>query len=602
MDKARLYGIQSRRLAIYDLGGGLLWGTKYKHLWELDLSAKFNTSKPPWTANPKPDDWNKHYNGAQGTLWNLGDGKFYTLGGWMSNIYQGPPGGYRIVDPYYTPVKSSDGTTTYTYQLPPTRIQSKRNKVGYTLGGFPVVEKQDGGTDKNFIAQVVDTGTWQTTLSAYDFRTNKFNASELPDEIGATNNVVLYSLDRVGDEGVLIALAGKSKNNNLEAYRPMDEMWLYDIATSQWMQQKATGDIPSVRTRSCSVLVPAPDLSSYQIYMFSGATTGDVRILDMYVLSVPAFIWTKIDLKNYSNQWGIGDMACALYEDRQFIIVPGEVNVSTSANENDTWFLECNMGTAVHVFDTYDWTFKDEFNPDNKGSKVPSAIVNLIGGDEKGNALLQQPKAGWDNKALGSIFQTRNQLPPDESTNSVTNVTATNSQPHQTGSNDGQNMNGENTNEPQSNIGPIVGGVVGGLAGLGLLLGLFFWWRKRQGVSTQGTQPAIPELGGNGYSGAPRYYDAPRGPYMPPQELQAYEPQEIGGTGYYAPAKLVPEQGHPEGVDINNPSHLSVHPITPELQQQQIQRLGVDDHQGSIQTDTRPLDEQLRRPEAAKLQ
>lgn len=164
----------------------------------------------------------------------------------MSNIYEGPPGGHRIVDPYYTPVKSADGAITYSYQLPPTRIQvynpgatnwtsialpsditrlsdigytqSKRNKVGYTLGGFPVVEKQDGGTDKNFIAQLVDTGPWQTTLSAYDFRKNIFNTTDLPDGIGATNGVVLYSLDRVGNEGVLIALSGKSKNDNLEVY------------------------------------------------------------------------------------------------------------------------------------------------------------------------------------------------------------------------------------------------------------------------------------------------------------------------------------------------------------------------------------------------
>ena len=164
----------------------------------------------------------------------------------MSNIYEGPPGGHRIVEPYYTPVKSADGTTTYTYQLPPTRIQvydpsatnwtsialpsdihrlsdvgytqSKRNKVGYTLGGFPVVEEQDGGIDKDFLAERVDTGAWQSTLSAYDFRKNTFNTTELPDDIGATNNVVLYSLDRVGDEGVLIALAGKSNNNNAEKY------------------------------------------------------------------------------------------------------------------------------------------------------------------------------------------------------------------------------------------------------------------------------------------------------------------------------------------------------------------------------------------------
>ncbi|KAF8422747.1 hypothetical protein EV426DRAFT_165093 [Tirmania nivea] len=602
-----------------------------KHLWELDLSAKFYTSKPPWTANAKPDDWNEHFNGAQGTLWNLGDGKFYTLGGWMSNIYQGPPGGYRIKEPYFTSAKGADGTTTYTFQLPPTRIhvydaatanwtsialpsdinrssdvgytQSKRNKVGYTLGGFPVVEKQNGA-DPDFVASTVDTGAlWQNTLTAYDFRKNVFNTSELPDGIGATTNVILYSLDRVGDEGVLIALGGKSKNNNVQEYvslspmllldqskfepriyvfniyveggkvrRPMDEIWLYDIASSRWMQQKATGNIPSVRTHTCSALVPAPDLSSYQLYVFSGATVGNVRILDMHVLSIPTFNWTKIDLVNYPNEWGIGDTACGLYEDRQFIIVPGEVNVSTSANVNDTWFLECNLGTAVHVFDTYDWTFKDEFDPDNKGSKVPSVIVDLIGGDENGNAKLQQPKAGWDTKVLGSIFQTRNQLPPDdEPTISVNNTTSTNSSTHETGSNDGQNANG--SGDPKSNTAAITGGVVGGLVGLGLLLGLYFWWRKRQSAgAVHVSQQALPELGANGYNGAPPYYDsASRGPYMPPQELQAYEPQEMGGTGFYAPAKLDQEQEHPEDVDMNSPTPSSVYPITPESQQQQLQ-------------------------------
>jgi len=221
-----------------------------KHLWELDLSAKFNTSKPPWTAHAKPDDWNSHYNGAAGTLWNLGDDTFYTLGGWMSPAYEGPPPGYRIGDPYYTPVKAADGSTRYTYQLPPAAIhayntttanwtsislpsgihrlteigytQSKRNKIGYTLGGFPVVEQKDGGTDKNFIAPIVDMSTWQTTLSTYDFRKNTFNTSELPDDIGPTAFVMLHSLDRVGDEGVLIALAGKSKKGNRDDYVSYD--------------------------------------------------------------------------------------------------------------------------------------------------------------------------------------------------------------------------------------------------------------------------------------------------------------------------------------------------------------------------------------------
>jgi len=207
-----------------------------KHLWELDLSAKFNTSKPPWTANPKPDDSDKHYNGGAGALWNFGGSTFYTFGGWMSNIYEGPPPGHRIGYPYYTPVKAANGSITYTYQLPPPSIhvydtaaaswasiplpsnihrlcnmgytQSKRNKVGYMLGGYPVVEQQNGGTDQSFVARLVDPDIWNHTLLAYDFKKNTFNTSGLPNDIGATSNVVLHSLDSVGDEGVLIALAG----------------------------------------------------------------------------------------------------------------------------------------------------------------------------------------------------------------------------------------------------------------------------------------------------------------------------------------------------------------------------------------------------------
>jgi len=215
-----------------------------KHLWELDLSAKFNTLKPPWTAHVKPDDWNRHYNGALGTLWNLGDDTFYTLGGIMS-AYEGPPPGYRIWDPYFTTMKAGNGSTTYKFQLPPAAIhayntttanwtaislpsnihrlthtgytQSRRNKVGYMLGGVPIVEQEDGGLGEDFTHTVVED-RWKTTLSAYDFRKNTFNISVLPLQIGPVAFVVLHSLDRVGDEGVLIALGGQRRPSSTSYY------------------------------------------------------------------------------------------------------------------------------------------------------------------------------------------------------------------------------------------------------------------------------------------------------------------------------------------------------------------------------------------------
>jgi len=207
-----------------------------------------------------------------------------------------------------------------------------------------------------------------------------------------------------------------------------------------------------------------------------------------------------------------------LYEDRQFIIIPGEVNVSTFAVVNDTWILKCNMNTAVHVFDTYDWTFKTEFDPDNKDSKVPPAIVDLIGGDERGSATLRQPKDGWGTQELGQVFQIRNQLPAnvDGSTNSTNKTTSTSDQ--------------ENTNGGDINKSAIAGGIVGGFVGFGLL-GLLFWWRRRQGAEQTAPPPELEAYG------PPQELEA----YRPPQELQAYEPPEMAA---------------------------SVYPITPELQQQ----------------------------------
>ena len=65
-----------------------------------------------------------------------------------------------------------------------------------------MVEQQNEATNKDFSAQLVNTDVWENTLSAYDFRKNTFNTSDLLDDIGTTNSMTLHSLDRVGDEGV----------------------------------------------------------------------------------------------------------------------------------------------------------------------------------------------------------------------------------------------------------------------------------------------------------------------------------------------------------------------------------------------------------------
>ena len=208
------------------------------------------------------------------------------------------------------------------------------------------------------------------------------------------------------------------------------------------------------------------------------------------------------------------------------------------AGTTDNFWWECNKGTKIHVFDTYDWDFKTEFDPDHKGSKVPSPIVNLIGGSDTGGATLTQPEAGWDTAALGPIFSTRNELPPPDLSSSPS---ATN-EPSTTAS----------TTTPKtakSNKGAIIGGVIGGCF-CALVVGvvIFFWKRRRQEPSAGADFRAelhgadfIAELQTAGpraeMQGHNNYND-----YPSPNELQAYGPQEISVEAGVPYSQAKPEE------------------------------------------------------------
>ena len=152
------------------------------------------------------------------------------------------------------------------------------------------------------------------------------------------------------------------------------------------------------------------------------------------------------------------------------IIVPGVADVTPSvpiSNQTGgrTYWIQCNKGTQVRVFDTYDWEVKSTFDPNNKGSRVSPSIVKLVGGSDIGGATLKEPLGGWDDPALGPIFATRNELPTPTSS------------PHATSSPDSTLNNTGNTAKP--NRGAIIGGVIG--ACVVVLMGgvLIFFWKKK---------------------------------------------------------------------------------------------------------------------------
>ena len=193
--------------------------------------------------------------------------------------------------------------------------------------------------------------------------------------------------------------------------------------------------------------------------------------------------------------------------------------MTTDQGGSDNHWLKSNEGTKVHVFDTYDWEFKSEFDPDNKGSRVPLPIVGLVGGNNTGGATLNQPKAGWDDPALGPIFLKRNKLLPD--TSSSLNITFPTNIP--SGETAGETQNTEKLNKVA-----IIAGVVGAICVITLTFGALIFFRKKQQISEStpelpGHNPIIEIPGHNSITELPSDNSVPH-------ELYADGLQEIGDT------------------------------------------------------------------------
>ena len=79
----------------------------------------------------------------------------------------------------------------------------------------------------------------------------------------------------------------------------MDEIQIYDMASSTWFNGTASGDVPTLRDQFCAGVSTSPDDSSFQIVVYSGFGPqhgwGNFQPLrDVYVLSLPSFVWVNV--------------------------------------------------------------------------------------------------------------------------------------------------------------------------------------------------------------------------------------------------------------------------------------------------------------------
>lgn len=269
----------------------------------------------------------------------------------------------------------------------------------------------------------------------------------------------------------------------------MKTVAVYDIDNTTWYLQDTSGEIPPATAQGCTVVASASDGSSHNIYWyggFDGVDAGHAFFDNVYVLSVPSFIWTKVHSGN-ASLGRAGHKCVQPYPDQMFVVGGYGTQDGTQPLCLD------KLGGVVRVFNLSSATFLDSYNP-NVWSQysVPSAVVEAIGGNAKGNATKTSPTNKWNDVALSTLFGTayNNTAKPiptwypyplnDTLPTSTTAPQPVTSSPHKSGG-------------LPSWVGPVLG-IVLGLMALTALVVIFLIWRRRRYLRNTQSEAGTSDL------------------------------------------------------------------------------------------------------------
>ncbi|KAI5807844.1 hypothetical protein DFH27DRAFT_522553 [Peziza echinospora] len=267
----------------------------------------------------------------------------------------------------------------------------------------------------------------------------------------------------VGKAGILVAVGGAQANS---VTRPMTSVDVFDIETKTWFTQPTTADkgnaYPPERQEGCAVIASAPDKSSHNIYLYGGWVVGAKRFSDIYVLSLPAFHWVNVG--GTPLDYARAHHRCEVVHNKFMV---------SSRGSNDGNYCDKYQGIQLYDMTALSWITKLDTTVKHEYT-VPQLLYKVIGGDANGGANFTSPKAGWIDDDLGAIFKAA----------SATTTTSPSGTSTGIGSNLPDTTGGPGTeitnSKSKSNTGPIVGGVVGGIAALIILAVIILLVRKRR--------------------------------------------------------------------------------------------------------------------------
>ncbi|EAA28598.1 hypothetical protein GE21DRAFT_4679 [Neurospora crassa] len=410
----------------------------------LDLSTITESGMPPLLSTSPPK--NSSVPSVHGAaLWaDQLNKRLYLFGG------EPPPS--LPTSNYYLPSLWSFDAVSEGWGLVAPKNNPNQVKIdGVSYGAGASVEER--GEGYYFGGWITDSSTGNSTgvasggLVKFDFDEGQWSRNEGPDQdehakVGWAEGAMVFI--PIGDGGMLVYFGGlmqsqseddKKSGNMTTEGQPMEMIYLYDVLSSKWYVQNATGEVPGKRRRFCAGATWAGDKSSYNIYIYGGASTppdNHPGYDDVYILTIPSFQWLKLypkpsdnsDPSQHSQQGGAyphHSLTCNVISQAQMLIIGGSFPLSTDCD------VPSQFGT--HNLDLGEQNAKKEpwqlFDTNLTTYAVPDVVVKVVGGGKDGGATKREPEKGWAHPDLKVLLTREAKFAARTATRSVTSATGT---------------------------------------------------------------------------------------------------------------------------------------------------------------------------------
>jgi hypothetical protein len=241
-----------------------------------------------------------------------------------------------------------------------------------------------------------------STMLVYNMLENKFSTQSGPDQVSRAEGVMLYI--PTGDAGILVYFGGIQIVNGTQQPLPMSEIFIYDIANTRWYKQTTSGaELPGSRRRFCAGAVWTEDRSSYNIYLYGGASIGQgIGYGDVWILSLPSFTWIKFFPGSDDNAVTIPhhSLSCDVYENSQMIIMGGHFTNSTDCDVPSA-YGQHGLDLGRSNKEGLKWA---AFNASMTTYNVPPEVTKAITSNSTNSATLTGPQNGWETGDLSVVF------------------------------------------------------------------------------------------------------------------------------------------------------------------------------------------------------